>query len=213
MRIFVALFFMAGCWLAHAPSSVASEMVEIPAGEFLPGGGAGVGHKVYLPTFRIDQNEINNEEFAGGFPDHTYPPGAGEHPVSEVTWYEAKRYCEATGKRLPTPLQWEKAASGGDGRIYPWGDKRPRKQFHPFHSGLIKRRAGIDKRDVSPHGLKGMAGSVWEWTAGEQEGKRAAHGGLWNLHLDYEYSKVHEQIHLPPEGRWPFVGFRCVRLP
>ena len=213
MRIFVAAFFMAGCWLAHVPYSVAAEMVEIPAGEFLPGGGDRGGQIVYLPSFWIDQNEASNEEFSLLFPSHSYPDGAGEHPVSEVTWYEAMRYCEQTGKRLPSELQWQKAASGGKGRVYPWGDKRLRKQFHPFHSGVVKRRAGMDKRDVSLQGVKGMAGSVWEWTAGEREGKRAAHGGLWNLHLDYEYSKVHEQIHLPPEDRWPFVGFRCVRLP
>lgn len=187
-------------------------MIDIPAGPFWAGDAAsGSGRRVTLPAFLIDRDEVTNDAFAGQFPGHAFPPGAGSHPASGMTWEEARRFCVNSNKRLPTAHEWEKAARGDDGRLYPWGDRHPKKTFHPFFSGVVKRQSGLDRRDVSIYGLRGMAGSLWEWTGEEQGGKKAARGGLWSLHLDHEYSKTFERIFISPESRFVFLGFRCAR--
>ena len=77
--------------------------------------------------------------------------------------------------------------------------------------GVIKRRVGLNKRDVSPYGVLGMAGSVWEWTQDSVGEKIITRGGLWNHHLDYEYSKTYERNLIDPNDRFIFLGFRCAR--
>ncbi|MFQ5449966.1 MAG: formylglycine-generating enzyme family protein [Nitrospinaceae bacterium] len=190
-------------------------MIEIPEGVFRMGTGPiseSHGERLVMQeTFYIDPYEVTNQDFVKQFPQHGYRPGAEKHPVSQVTWYEAGQFCRSLGKRLPSEEEWEKAARGTDGRTYPWGEKLPRRKPHPYFSGLIKRRVGMDRKDVSPYGGHDMAGSVWEWTSGQQAGKIAVRGGLWNLHLDYHYSKTYDRNLLDPDQRFPFLGFRCAR--
>lgn len=190
-------------------------MVEIPAGAFIYGSPPrslpDKQTRVHLETFFIDTHEVTNEEFAEKFPDHTFWRGAESHPVSQITWHEAQQFCRLAGKRLPSEREWEKSARGPDGRIYPWGNKVLKKKPHPYHSGLIKRRVGLNRKDVSFYGARDMAGSVWEWTSDRVEGKVVVRGGLWNLHLDYEYSKTYERNLIPPDRRFIFLGFRCAR--
>lgn len=168
-------------------------------------------HKMHLDEFSIDRYEVTNAEFAKQFPEHSFWENAGNHPVTNVTWQEAQSYCTNLGKRLPTEEEWEKAARGEEARIYPWGNKRPKKKAHPFYSGLIKRRVGLNKKDSSPYGVRDLAGSVWEWTASEAEGKKVTRGGLWNFHLEYEFSKTFDCNLIDPSSRLPFLGFRCAR--
>jgi iron(II)-dependent oxidoreductase len=189
-------------------------MIDIPGGSFL----AGIPQlakknkaAIAVDSFFIDEFETTNAEFAKVFSDHSYPEGAQEHPASHMIWTQAKLYCESLGKRLPSALEWEKAARGNDSRVYPWGNKALRKKPHPFYSGLIKRRVGFNKKDVSPYGVRNMASSVWEWTADVLDGKAIVRGGLWNLHLDYETSKTFDEIRLPPDKGFIFLGFRCAR--
>ena len=195
--------------------SFASEMVEIPAGEFVMGDDhdryATPRHTMHLDRFSIDLYEVTNEEFAKQFPDHAFWKGAGSHPVTDINWHEAQTYCAKRGKRLPKEEEWEKAARGDKARIYPWGDKLPRKKAHTFYSGLIKRRVGLNKKDTSPYGIRDMAGSVWEWTGSEVEGKKVTRGGLWNFHLEYEFSKTFDRNPVASSDRLPFLGFRCAR--
>ena len=187
-------------------------MIEVPAGEFIMGEDSeSAPQTVYLDTFFIDRNEVTNREFAEVFNSHTFPPGAEEHPVTNIAWHEANVFCQATGNRLPTEAQWEKAARGDDGRAYPWGNKVPRKPPHPFYSGVIKRKAGTVKNDYSPYGAYGMASSVWEWTADGNGKEKVARGGLWNLHLDYEFSKTFDRNLISPDKKFIFLGFRCAR--
>jgi formylglycine-generating enzyme required for sulfatase activity len=191
-----------------------AEMIHIPAGPFFMGEPSGPDaplKEVTLDAFFIDPVEVTNRAFQTLFTTHSYPSGAGEHPASLVTWEEAKAYCERLDKRLPSEAEWEKAARGTDGRIYPWGDKVLRTGAHPSISGMIKRKAGFNKKDRSPYGVLEMASSVWEWTAGENGAEKIARGGLWNLHLDYEYSTAFDRITIAPERRYIFLGFRCAR--
>ncbi|MDH4154122.1 MAG: formylglycine-generating enzyme family protein [Nitrospira sp.] len=165
-------------------------MVTIPAGEFLMGSSEGKGRAderpqraVYLDAFVIDQVEVTNERYmafvkATGHRTPPNPYGTGplvslagiEHlPVVQTTWYDAKAYCTWAKKRLPTEAEWEKAARGTDGRLYPWGNQPPtatranfdrewedEKTLHPVGS-----LTGGD----SPYGVKDMAGNAREWVS------------------------------------------------
>jgi formylglycine-generating enzyme required for sulfatase activity len=189
------------------------DMVNIPAGEFVMGSAEAEDNaprrSVRLETFYIARYEVTNGEYAAFDPDHRFPPGAERHPVTHVTWDEARAFCERAGKRLPSAEEWEKAARGADGRIYPWGESPLKAPPHPAFSGVVKRRVDRRKDDVSPYGVYGMASSVWEWTATDDGDQKIAKGGLWNLHLDYAYSKTYDSLRIPSDRRLPFLGFRC----
>ena len=107
-------------------------------------------------------------------PDHfenrTFPEGKADHPVTFVSWQDAKAYCDAVGKRLPTDQEWEKAARGTDGRTYPWGEIFDVKKVNsPVRWGTLKLQGdttpvGAFDAGVSPYGVHDMSGNVWEWT-------------------------------------------------
>jgi len=206
--LLATLMFASGPVYAHS-----SEMVQVPAGEFIMGdNGTALQKKtLQLEEFSIDRFEVTNDEFARLLPEHIFWESAGTHPATSMTWQEAKTYCEQVGKRLPTEEEWEKSARGTDARLYPWGDKPLRKKPHPFYSGIIKRRVGLNKKDTSPYGVRDMAGSVWEWTASSENGKKITRGGLWNHHLDYEYGKTFDRNLIAAKERFIFLGFRCAK--
>ena len=213
MKTLAFLVYLA--FVSTAGYAYSSEMVEVSAGEFIMGdnadGYASPKKTARLDTFFIDQFEVTNEEFQQQFPNHTFWKGFEPHPVTNITWHQAKAYCEQIGKRLPTEKEWEKSARGTDARLYPWGNKPLRKKPHPFYSGIIKRRVGLNKKDNSPYGVRDMAGSVWEWTASSDSGKMVTRGGLWNHHLDYEYGKTFDRNLIVPSERFIFLGFRCAK--
>jgi formylglycine-generating enzyme required for sulfatase activity len=159
--------------------------------------------------------------------------GFENHPMVMVTWFGAKAYCEFNGGRLPSELEWEKAARGTDGRPYPWGDEieRNHANYYSSHDLFEKIVGGLGLTTpvgffsgksyegyqtlnaVSPFGLYDMAGNVWQWTADDYEDQhyRYLRGGS---KADYEYNlRVWTRNSAGPEYFSPNVGFRCVRDP
>jgi formylglycine-generating enzyme required for sulfatase activity len=170
------------------------EMVLVPEGEFSMGsergGAASPVHQVYLATYYIDKYEVTNDlykvcEKVGVCDKPTESndynnPQFAQHPVVNVNWNMAKEYCEWRGARLPTEAEWEKAARGTDGRIYPWGNDKLDGTFANFcDSNCIAwardgnsddgykttSPVGSYPKGVSPYGAYDMAGNVWEWVA------------------------------------------------
>ncbi|MGZ8383303.1 MAG: SUMF1/EgtB/PvdO family nonheme iron enzyme, partial [Nitrospira sp.] len=161
-----------------------AEMMLIPAGEFVMGMEDGLPdarplHRLHLSAYWIDQAGVTNGHYrqcvdGGG----CLPPKVREafddlqlsqHPVTNVTWTQARAYCQWIGKRLPTEAEWEKAARGIDGRRYPWGngDEVIQKSRLKMSDGKASANGvdptGMPLRATSPYGVSGMVGVVSEW--------------------------------------------------
>jgi formylglycine-generating enzyme required for sulfatase activity len=169
--------------LGDAPN----DMILIPAGNFIMGTNSrlpdeGPEHNVALDAFYIDRFEVTNLQYKKfndatkrrsptHFRNRTYPQGKADHPVTFVSWLDAKAYCAWAGKRLPTDQEWEKAARGTDGRWFPWGNEF---DYSKSNSPVRWREIGVFgdttpvgafAAGVSPYGVHDMSGNVWEWTA------------------------------------------------
>ena len=165
-------------------------MITIPAGEFLRGSPEGKGRAderpqraVFLDAFLIDQVEVTNERYMAFVKStgHRPPPnpygtgplvslaGIEQLPVVQTTWYDAKSYCTWVKKRLPTEAEWEKAARGTDGRLYPWGNEPPtgkRANFdREWEDEHTLHPVGSLPDGGSPYGVKDMAGNAREWVS------------------------------------------------
>jgi formylglycine-generating enzyme required for sulfatase activity len=171
-------------------------MVQVPAGSFLmgslrdssslganpapqPGGDEFPQRSVSLPEFYIDQTEVINEAYdecvnagvckrqVGGDPNYHVNPSFDNYPVIYVSWDDAQAYCQWRGKRLPTEAEWEKAARGTDGRVWPWGNTFRDDPSQANLGGNPNRALPVDGRPngASPYGALDMAGNVAEWVA------------------------------------------------
>ncbi len=136
------------------------------------------------------------------------------HPVVFITWHGANEYAKWAGKRLPTKHEWEKAARGSDGRIYPWGNKFNKKHCNSIESSVRKTSVVSEYPDgKSCYGCYDMAGNVWEWTSSyydkNKDGEFVLRGGSWsdtNSKCRCAFSNFF--VTLYSNGN---VGFRCAR--
>lgn len=163
------------------------DWVTIPAGEFSMGSDKQKDsqardnelpqHQVYLPEYRIARVPVTNAQYklfveATGHrpPKHwqngAIPQGKESHPVVTVTWHDAQVFCRWAGVRLPTEAEWEKAARGPDGRIWPWGNEEPTEERCNFAWKVGDTTpVGTYPKGASPYDVLDMAGNVWEWTS------------------------------------------------
>jgi len=198
--LLLLLALIAGC-SKPACTAEGDDMVLIPAGEFIMGNDAGDDDEkpertVYLDAFCIDKYEVTNAQYkecvdAGACnpparqssPSRLFyydNPEFDNYPVIWVTWNDAQAYCKWRGKRLPTEAEWEKAARGTDGRLWPWGNSEPDgtklnlcdvnctyewKESHIDDGYPDTAPVGSFEAGQSPYGVYNMAGNVREWTA------------------------------------------------
>ena len=127
--------------------------------------------------FRIGRIPVTNAQYAAfvretghrppsSWPDGTVPPGQDDVPVTYVSWHDAGAFCAWAGARLPSEAEWEAAASGGDGRLWPWGDVPPDGTRAVFEAGIGgPAPAGQLPAGAAPCGALDLAGNVAEWVA------------------------------------------------
>ncbi len=236
--------------------SMELEMVHIPAGEFLRGSQerdkrALASEKpqcrIYLEEYWIGKYPVTNAQYAvfvegtgrrppedweGGRP----PEGKENHPVVNVSWWDALAYCrwlaELTGKpyRLPTEAQWEKAARGTDGRVYPWGNKWDSRKCNTGEGrkGGTTPVGAYSPAGDSPYGCADVVGNVLEWVAdwyredyyarssvsrnpyGPSSGAvKVLRGGSWSA--DRWGARCVSRYQGNRKAASPEAGFRCVR--
>jgi formylglycine-generating enzyme required for sulfatase activity len=197
-------------------------------------------HKVHLDAFYIDEKEVTNRQYKkfidatqfpelpGHWEEGIYPEGQKDLPVTNVTWREALTYALWAGKRLPTEAQWEKAARGTNGRLFPWGDEYQKGWANVGVDGAKALSSGGSfPKDLSPFHVFDMAGNVMEWTASWYQpypgndyqfkkfgkefkvlrGNGFQKGGHYFLEA-YRYAFYRTEA--KPDEYFENVGFRCV---
>jgi formylglycine-generating enzyme required for sulfatase activity len=224
-----------------------SLMTLIPGGEFIMGSNErwddeSPEHIQSVKKFYIDLYEITNAEYKK-FTSNTkretpyhwtngeIPKNKQNYPVIYVNWYDANEYCKWKGKRLPTEQEWEKAARGESGNIYPWGNTWTMdKSNHPYKGSAGTEPVGSYPNGKSPYGLYDMSGNVWEWVdsfylphpgniinRGEYgEDKRVLKGGSWFDCLSYGCglsSPTFNRSFFTPGVKNNSFGFRCAKSP
>lgn len=169
----------------------------VPAGEFLMGDDKSdqhderPAHPVTLAAFYAGKYPVTNADYKRYRDDvkqpFDIPPGKADHPVVEVTWYDARDYAAWAGMQLLTEAEWEKAASWEeDGRagLLGLGKRRGRKREYPWGDGFDKTKCNTSESGIggttpvgryspagdSPYGCADMAGNVWEWTGSLKKG-------------------------------------------
>ncbi len=200
-------------------------------------------HAVNLSAYYIDKYEVTNAAYercveAGAClpPNQSRSstrtayysnPEFDEFPVIYVDWTMAKTYCEWRGDRLPTEAEWEKAARGTDGRMYPWGEGIACDKLNYNNCKGDTTKVGSYLDGVSPYGLYDMAGNVWEWVndwydsnyyqsspasnpLGPSSGQyRVLRGGSWGDSDNVVRSA--NRNYNTPVFIYGDVGFRCAR--
>jgi len=206
--------------------------------------------RVYLSGFLIDKYEVTNALYqrfvreTGHKPPPDWengrvPAGKEELPVVNVDLADAKAYARWAGKRLPTEEEWEKAARGTDGRIYPWGNRFIKEggfflSYHPPFDYLDPVKVGSFPKGKSPYGAFDMAGNVWEWTKSHYlpyPGNRrkvgtysrklivirgGGHNSMYMINgkpidLSSFNSRCARRMGVPPNTRTQYIGFRLVK--
>lgn len=222
-------------------------MAFIPGGKFIMGSNERWDDEApeYIESvdkFYIDLYEVTNADYKKfthdtkrespyHWPNGEIPDNKKNYPVIYVNWFDAEQYCKWKGKRLPTEQEWEKAARGESGNIYPWGNSwATDKSNHPYKGSIGTEPVGSYPNGKSPYGLYDMSGNVWEWVdsfylphpgnninRGEYgKDKRVLKGGSWFDCLSYGCglsSPTFNRSFFTPEVKNNSFGFRCAKSP
>lgn len=177
---------------APCPPSQPEGMACIPGGPFVRGTNEGPADArpaavVEVGTFLMDIDEVTYAQYQACVRARRCPAAGPKYvdfndprqPMTGVSWFDSQAYCQAHGKRLPTEAEWEKAARGPDGAVFPWGDD-PITCDRAIIMDASGRGCGRNKRGGQPekgkpwpvgsrpagvYGLRDMAGNSWEWVA------------------------------------------------
>lgn len=189
--------------------------------EFINAGGY-LKKQFWKHAFVKDGRTLQWEEAMREFKDRTglagprswtgqnFPEGKADHPVTDLTWYEAAAYAEFRGKRLPTVFQWEKAARNGAatfaGLIMPWGLYRETTDDRANFKGNGTMPVDSFEFGISPYGCYNMAGNVAEWCLNANEVGFTTSGGSWeDPSYLFGYYGAYPGFHKSNK-----LGFRCV---
>jgi len=255
---------------AQSVHGCAANQVPIPGGTFWMGDPdhAKPVHKVTLSPFCIDRTEVTVAGFRACVQDGGCPPpsatvdwkgippqekskwspyctwgkrGLDQHPINCVDWSQATTFCEWAGGRLPSEAEWEYAARGKDGRLFPWGNQRPdasrlnacggecgQARMYPGDDGWpATAPVGSFPEGASAFGVLDMAGNVWEWTADSfadysdqpvTDPQRLQHDesprvfrGGSWTNVDPVWVRAGYRNKRDPGSRTMILGFRCAR--
>jgi len=226
-----------------------AKMVYIPAGEFIMGsndsgrdqidGGRDEKpqRRVYLDSYWLYQLEVTVAQYrkfcqATGTSMPSAPSWGfqDKHPIVNVSWNDAKAYCDWAGVELPTEAKWEMAARGTDGRKWPWGNEWDAKKCNTHENGpKTPTPVGAYPSGASPYNCLDMVGNVWEWCAdwydfnyyknasqrnptGPNTGQeRVVRGGCWNSYSDV--ARCAFRAGRDPVNVYFNLGFRCAKTP
>lgn len=191
-------------------------------------------HSVTVKAFFIDINEVTNEEYfeyyskVSGIPKpHSwggqYSTDKAKYPVTGLSYEDASGFASWKGKRLPTEAEWELAASGEEGWLYPWGNTWEKLKVNADKFGKSTVRSGL-MPSVSPFGLRDMIGNAWEWTSSElkpypggylpkeyagKKGLKAVRGGSFSTPAEFATTKYRIGWPVGREHKNAEIGFRC----
>lgn len=195
--------------------------------------------EVEMHAFLMDRYEVTNADFrrfldasnyqpavVHNFLRHWqggYPEALADHPVTWVSLEDARAYATWAGKRLPSDIEWQWAAQGSDGRLWPWGDESDWSRCNSDSPGTTAVDAFPGNR--SPFGICDLVGNVWEWidvvcSDGWHRwcfirggSYYRARGSMWYREGGAQPANHHQKFLLmyPGLDRCATVGFRCVR--
>ena len=218
---------VAGAAVSTAHAGLAKEiddhgpMVLVPAGAFAFGPSR---EARTLPAFYVDKYPVVNKQYeafcrATGYRWPKYWTdvrfNGPDQPVVGVSAADAVKYCKWVSKDLPTEEQWEKAARGTDGRLYPWGNDAPKDGVACW--GRDPETGKTDPvrahpKNVSPFGVGELAGNVWEWTSTvleDGESFQVVKGGCFSDPAEFLRSDA--RLEVGPKDKFDAIGFRCIR--
>ena len=199
--IAAAIIFLPRLFAPPLPSS--QGMVQVPGGTYtigadLSGSQYADPQQVTLDPFWLDRFEVSNAQYAAFLAENEVTPpsnwsgneppeGEADHPVQGLTWDNANEYCSWLNKRLPAEAEWEVAARGNQGLLFPWGDD----QFSVSLPEDGTYASGSIPPNRSSFGAFDMAGNVWEWVdepyVDIPDGQRVARGGAFDFLKDMAY--------------------------
>jgi formylglycine-generating enzyme required for sulfatase activity len=216
------------------------DMVAIPGANLLMGRDQGgepaeaPAHAVTVQPFRIDRFPVTNREYLAfvretnhlvppNWTGNTIVPGSETDPVTMISWGDAEAYCEWKGRRLPSEAEWEFAARGTDGRLYPWGEDFLPGAVNSSESGLGRvTPVEVHAQNVSPFGVREMSGNVWQWCRDDfvlyagsaardkiPPGTKAIRGG--SFASDRHHVTTTTRNMERPARQSPSIGFRCAQ--